>query len=363
MRILHIITTLDRGGAENQLLTLAKEQVALGNKVEVIYLKGHAELIDDFNFNGIVQPILIANMNPIIQVFKLKRFLSHYNGILHAHLPRAEIVARISLNSQPFFVSRHYGERFWPNRPIFLSNFASKFVLQKCRSIIAISNFVESYLKSSGELLKKSKIEVIPYALNREFLLNLNIPLKTEYLKLIENKFVIGTVSRLSPEKDLKTFISTVGEISKYSDNFIGVIIGGGPQELELKAFVDKHHLENKVIFLGRTENIAAYLKTFNVFLLTSLFEGFGLVLLEAMASGLPVIATRTGSIPEVIGNNGPGILVNLGDFAGISKEVLNLSLSPDLISTLSKQGVERAKEFDPIRMALKMNSLYVKSS
>jgi glycosyltransferase involved in cell wall biosynthesis len=300
-------------------------------------------------------------LNPLIQVLKLKRFLSKYDGVIHAHLPRAELVARVSLKSQPFFVSRHYGERFWPKMPNVFSNILSRFVLHKCKLVIAISHYVEFYLKSSGELPVNTKIEVVPYALNKYFDSNGSMPLGDEYLTLIENKFVIGTVSRLSPEKDLRTFILAIKEVSKRSDKFIGIIIGGGPLDSELKKFVNLNELNEKVVFLGRTLNVANYMKTFDVFLLTSLFEGFGLVLLEAMSVGLPVIGTKTGSIPEVIGDSGPGILVEIGDYKGIAKEIFNLSLNQELVSILSQKGITRSKDFDAKKIAEKINYFYEK--
>jgi glycosyltransferase involved in cell wall biosynthesis len=359
MRILHVITTLDRGGAENQLLTLVSEQVKLHNIVEVIYLKGNSELKSEFESIGSIFPLDISNLSPLAQLFELRRYLADYVGIVHAHLPRAELVSRLAIDSQPFFVSRHYGERFWPKMPVIFSNYVSKFVLRKCKVVIAISNYVEEYLKLSGELNENDSVFVIPYALNRNSLFENSVSLSNEYLNLVKDKFVIGTVSRLSPEKDLRTFILAIKELSNLSSNFIGVIIGGGPLENELKTFAKQQNLVNQVIFVGRTANVPGYLKTFDVFLLTSLFEGFGLVLLESMAVGMPVIGTKTGSIPEVVGKDGPGILVEVGDYESIAKEILTLSLDPDLISYLSQKGVIRSKKFDPKIMAEKIQSLY----
>ena len=116
MKILHLITTLDLGGAEKQLVLVTKEQILMGHEVLVIPLKGKNELYEHFVNNGIEVLDFLRNKNLFRQFQLLRRYLKRNNiDILHAHLPQAEIMTFLTSNKR-YFISRHNTELFFRNK-------------------------------------------------------------------------------------------------------------------------------------------------------------------------------------------------------------------------------------------------------
>jgi glycosyltransferase involved in cell wall biosynthesis/SAM-dependent methyltransferase len=137
--------------------------------------------------------------------------------------------------------------------------------------------------------------------------------------------FVFGTVGRLSPVKGHDLLLSAFAEVcSKRRDTFLA-IIGEGPLKSKLLDLVDKLKLSNKVLFLGFRNDIPKALKAIDAFILPSLSEGLPLSLLEAMASGLPVIANRVGGIPEVLKQGNEGIMVPDGSVDALVQAMLKM--------------------------------------
>ena len=151
--ILHVITTIDRGGAEKHLLELARAQVKIGHKVSIIYLKGNADLKEKLLAAGV--EIIYGGKNFFLQfinVHKLAR--SGLYPIIHAHLPQAEIAC---LGIPRHIISRHNTESFVPKVPKFLSSFVSR-VCTYQNTVIAISAAVESYAKENKLIASSTPI-------------------------------------------------------------------------------------------------------------------------------------------------------------------------------------------------------------
>ncbi|EKD55471.1 MAG: hypothetical protein ACD_60C00006G0013 [uncultured bacterium] len=126
-----------------------------------------------------------------------------------------------------------------------------------------------------------------------------------DFLKLPENVFVFGTTGRLVPGKDQKTLIQAFAQIKSPELQLKLIIIGDGELENNLKDLTKKLKVQNDVIFTGFIPDAFRYLKAFDAFILPSVEEAFGRVLLEAMIAKLPVVGTRVDGIPEVIQNKG----------------------------------------------------------
>lgn len=124
-----------------------------------------------------------------------------------------------------------------------------------------------------------------------------------EQLHLAKDAFVFGHIGRFTQDKDQKTLIQAFAMMKPHCPHAKLVMIGDGKLELELKNEVALHQLENDVIFTGFIVDGFQLMKAFDIFVLTSIKEGFGRVLLEAMMAKLPIIATRIGGIPEVLGD------------------------------------------------------------
>ena len=349
--ILHVITTISRGGAENQLLVLAGEQVASGEKVSVLYLKDNPDLEEDFTNLGVEVISQFANLNPLRQTVLIRKYISNQNMIIHAHLPRAELITRFSVAHQIFVVSRHNAEPFFPGAPRFFSILISRFVTRRANLCIAISKAVQNYLERNNEISPKSISAVVLYGYQKNRILNSRI------LYDASKSYQIGTIARLVPQKDLPTLLRAFALIVGDVPNATLSIVGSGPLERDLKELAEELGIRNKIDWQGKRGDIDKYLQHIDLFLLTSSYEGFGLVLLEAMANRVPIIAANNSAIPEVIGEF-PETLFETGNYLDLSKKIL-ASLSLQSRKTIVQRQILRLEKFDARDMSNRIKALY----
>lgn len=310
IKIHHVITTINRGGAENQLLVLVREQIKSGMEVSVLYLKGDPELEQDLSDAGAIVVHDIANHHPFIQFLKMRSISKSQKFLLHAHLPRAELLTRFSSAGHPFVVSRHNTEPFFPRVPQFLSSFLSRLVTDKARHVIAISYAVSNFISSKNEVSDLKKITVVHYGYQPSPIVD-RLTAKVE----LEEKsgICLGTISRLTRQKDLPTLFSAFAQFLSLHPDSTFLLVGGGEEKESLENLAGELGIAENIEWVGRTSKIQECLSRMDIFVLSSMYEGFGLVLLEAMDAGVPVIASNNSAIPEVLGVDFPG-LAKTGD-------------------------------------------------
>jgi sugar transferase (PEP-CTERM/EpsH1 system associated) len=180
-------------------------------------------------------------------------------------------------------------------------------------------------------------------------------------LGFAEDDFCIISVGNLRPVKDHMTELLAVAELAKVVPNWRFVIIGGGPERPKLEAFINAHpEWKDRVALPGLSLRVAEMLNAFDVFTLSSVTEGICNSLLEAMATGLPVIATDTGGNPEVVVNGHSGLLFPVGDHRQLAEKLLLLATQPDLRLKMGQQAIRRVQEeFSIASMARGYESVY----
>lgn len=345
MKVLHIITTIERGGAEKQLLTLASSQVQNNKEVSVLYLKGASELTDDFVGKGVKVVGIFANKHPVVQVIKIRKYLrKNKDFIVHAHLPRAELLCSLAISGRKFLFSRHNAEQFFPRAPVWLSSFLSRRVSRRAFCGIMISNAVREFCLENNEISRKCRIVVIhygivPHSINWQSPRTLNA----------EQSVHFGSISRLVPQKDIPTLLLGFSKHLRDFPKDVLSIVGNGPLAADLHNLCESLNISKQVTWKGRLENVDEFYRSLDVFVLSSLYEGFGLVLLEAMCFGLPIIATDISAIPEVLGD-GTGILYKPGDSTELSKKMREIR-GNEIRSQYSQKSCERVKLFTDSQM------------
>jgi glycosyltransferase involved in cell wall biosynthesis len=167
-------------------------------------------------------------------------------------------------------------------------------------------------------------------------------------------------VARLSPEKDVPTLLRAAARVAQEEPGFRLEIAGDGPDMPALRQLAGELNLTETVRFLGVVREIPALLARANLFVLSSLTEGISLTLLEAMASGLPVVATRVGGNPEVVADGATGLLVPAGDPQALAAALVKLWRDPTARLALGQAGRRRAEEhFDIRRMVASYEECY----
>lgn len=304
MRILHVITSLDRGGAETQLLTLARMQ-ATDHSVSVFSLRQGA-LDSIFRSSG-VAVVGPQKSNFFSAVLALKQLMDSMSfDVLHAHLPRAEIVSRVALLRRriPFFITRHNMETFVPDvrQPfIFLSTLVSRWITKRAFLIIAISNSVRHFLLGKGEIHPKSNITTIYYGFDP-------VHYRASNRVNSDRKFRIGTISRLVDQKRIDVLLEAFSIVRQTEPRITLQIIGSGEKEGNLKELAKSLSLDDVTSWVSNTDERLELLSRFEIFILASSYEGFGLVLLEAIQMGVPILASHNSAIVEVLGDEYVGL-------------------------------------------------------
>jgi L-malate glycosyltransferase len=195
---------------------------------------------------------------------------------------------------------------------------------------------------------------------NNNQILTIHNSIDVENIKIVKNSIqtrmdldiekdaiVFGVAGRMAPIKGYDIFLEAAANILKRLPHSVFVLAGDGPLKEELEKKAKSLEIAGRVRFTGFREDITDILKALDIFVISSYHEGIPIVLLEAMALGKPVIATRVGGIPEVIEDGISGILVASGDAEALSEACLNIARDPDKRKAISEQAPERiVKEF-----------------
>lgn len=171
--------------------------------------------------------------------------------------------------------------------------------------------------------------------------------------------FVIAAVGRLSTEKRLDLYLDACATIASALPDALFLVVGGGKLEANLKTRAVALGLGNRVIFTGLTNDMGSIYASIDVLMLTSDTEGTPLVLLEALGSGIPVIATAVGGIPEIITSGTHGLLVPAGDREGLVREAVRLHDEPALRERLRAHGAVVAGRLTIERMVAGWEEVY----
>ncbi|MBI2086869.1 MAG: glycosyltransferase [Candidatus Zambryskibacteria bacterium] len=173
--------------------------------------------------------------------------------------------------------------------------FFARTVLAKADSVRAVSENLKSRILN---LKSNADISVLPIYVDKEKIEN--APIKFDLHARYPWRFIVLTVARLAPEKNLNLAMRALALARQKFPDIGLVVVGNGSEESHLKSLVKKLKLEGAVEFAGWQDNLTSFYKTANVFIQTSLFEGYGLSLVEAGLSGLPVVTTPVGIALEL---------------------------------------------------------------
>jgi glycosyltransferase involved in cell wall biosynthesis len=365
MHILHVITTINRGGAENHLVALVSEQVASGLRVTVAYLKGDGYWQVSLRDMGVrVEPLGLGSYGEISPMMKLRALIrSVAPDVVHAHMPPAELYTRLALlflHPAPVIViSKHNDEPFF--RGVGQAAMG-RWVSRRATRMIAISDAVNAYARNHLNM-PADRVTTVHYGVEprpyEQVSESLRQDLRAEW-GIPPDAWVIGTVARLVPQKTLHVLLNAYAQYRVQARQVSRlVLVGRGPLEAELKALSGQLGLENEIIWAGFREDIPAVMNALDAFVLTSSYEGFGLVLLEAMAAARPVVASRVSAIPEIVQDGMTGLLCESGDPEDFAHALLSLE-EADVRTRLGTAGHDRVLiHFTPARMAEATFSVY----
>lgn len=308
VKIVFVITGLGVGGAERQVVDLADRFVGLGHEVKIIYLTGNVRLrpsSDAIELIGLDVPK--SPLGFIWAIFSLARHLRAIKpDIVHSHMVHANLLARLSRliyrvprlvctahNSNEGGVARMLAYRVTNGLADVSTNV----------SVEAVQSFEKKHAVPVGQMLSMvNGIDV------HRFQPNLTSRIQLRRALAWGDAQVFLAVGRLVEAKDYPNLLGAFFKLHKDFPDARLCVVGDGPLRSEMEKLVNDRGLAQSVQFLGIRDDIPELMNAADFFVLSSAWEGFGLVVAEAMAAQKIVIATDCGGVSEVLG--GHGILV-----------------------------------------------------
>jgi glycosyltransferase involved in cell wall biosynthesis len=214
-------------------------------------------------------------------------------------------------------------------------------VTSQSSTVVAVSKYVKDMLKKRYNV----DSEVIYHGIDANIFKPKNKAQSKRKLGYKEKDFVILSIGKLHPSKDPLTLIKAISKAVEKNASLRLIMIGDGELYEEAKNEIRKRNLSNytKLLNYVDSEKLHIWYAAADIFVLPSVGEAFGMTLLEAMASGVPVIASNSGACPEVIGN--AGILFNQGNYTKLAEKILFLSHEKELSRKLREAGLKRVRE------------------
>lgn len=213
--------------------------------------------------------------------------------------------------------------------------------------VIAISEH-EKEIAINSKIINKEKITVIENAIDINPVITDNFDNFLIERGWPEDSFVIGMVARIAEQKSPKTFIEVANIIAKKIPHARFLMVGDGEQLLDIESMIEKYDLKDKVFITGWVQEPLNYISRFDVALLTSKWEGFGLVIPEYMLSRVPVIASNVGGIKNIIRNGETGILVDNLDVDEFVNKIMEIYKNEQFRSIIVEQAFQMTvRRFD----------------
>ncbi|MBV9581350.1 MAG: glycosyltransferase [Chloroflexi bacterium] len=350
IRVLQLITSLERGGAENHLLALLTHADRSAFEFEVAVLRGEGELVSVFRQADI--PVHLLKAHNRFDPFALQKLTSlardgHFD-IVHSHLFRADIFAALAVaqmgDHAPLLVStRHNDDRFFLNPFVGLVHYG---VSARQDLIIAISDHIARFTVSRG-VRYPSRVRRVYHGIEPPVTQSLEREGRQirQELGVKPDDFLVGNVGRLAVQKGQRHLIAAMPLLLERVPHAHAVIAGRGDLEDYLRDLSLEVGVADRVHVLGPRRDVPALMHAMDVFAMPSIWEGFGLVLLEAMAAGRPIVASRVATIPEVVLDGETGLLVPAGDPVALAEALADLARAPESARAMGEAGRQRLRQ------------------
>lgn len=376
IRVLHIHTLpIVSGSGINTYLTMRGMDKSL-YEVDLACAPG-GRLIDLVRENRMRVRLfenLIQPLDPLKDTLALMDLTVFLKGnpyhIVHTHNSKAGFLGRLAarLAGVPVIIHTVHGFSFHNQEPLWrqilfrnLERFASRW----CDKMIFISQpLIDWALRE--RIVGEDKIAKIYSGIE----LDLFQPVPNDVSHKIREKWklpreapVIGIVSKLWEGKGHWILIEALKEIKKEIKDVVLVIVGEGYLYDKLVGMVNGNGLKNSVLFTGFQMNVSEIIATFDLAVLPSFFEGMGRVLLEAMAMGKPVVASRVGGIPDLVEDGLNGILVEPGNVRELVRALIRILNNKELAAKMGSEGRQKVTEkFSADAMVRSIEKVYRES-
>jgi sugar transferase (PEP-CTERM/EpsH1 system associated) len=344
IRIAHVVYKLDVGGLERVVINLMKHLPRGDYDASLYCLKEGGNLADELENDGYrVHYMYKKDRVDYTLFFRIaKLFKREGVEVVHCHNIGAVLYGSVGAK-----LARTAGTLYTAHGTYSANRFGklrySRFLPVK--KVVTVSEQARQAMLSTRQV-GPDDVKTLPNGIDTE-LFNVEIDkrgLKLE-LGIPDGVPVFGIVARLSPEKQHSVLLDAMGLLGGTASTSVLVVVGGGPIRAQLEAQAVEAGISDRVFFLGERRDVPRLLKLFDVFVLSSRLEGLSLTLLEAMAAGLPVVATDVGGNAEVVVDGQTGLIVEQGVPQPLAAAMEKIGTNPELAARMGQLGRKRVVE------------------
>ena len=367
MKILYVTTGAEFGGAPLHVLQLAEYMLKRGHEVGLVAApeprmmqEAKALGVKIFPNPHFVRPVVL--WKDLRALWKVSQAVRQFKpDLVSAHSTKAGFAARFScaIFGVPAIFTAH-GWAFTDGKNLISRYFlalAERLASKVTKKIICVSE----HDKESAICLHvapEKKLKVIHNGMEPSLYLNADGSKSRFELGLSEDEILITMVARFVPQKDHDTLFKALSFLPECG--FKVALVGGGEREALFRREVEKQGLNGRVMFLGERRDVPQVLAASDIFVLSSNWEGLPRSIIEAMMSGLPVVATRVGGVPELVEDGVTGFLVPPKNPQALAKVLQRLLDDPELRRRMGQAGREKAlREFTLDRMLRETEKVY----
>ncbi len=388
VKVIHIITRLDMGGsAQNTLLTALNHDpqrygvcLIKGSSHESAMTEAEGQLVisqlanaEKLGIEVIDLPSLVRRISPINDVRALVALFRHMRKkephIVHTHTSKAGILGRLAawMARVPTIIHTPHGHVFYGH----FGRSLSRIFLQTEKLLGRITHHHIALTPEEGKdylnfgVARAKNISVIHSGVDLNCFkrsATKSNPKRNE-LGISPDSLVVGFVGWLIPIKGVTYLVNAMTKIVEQHPKSLLVLVGKGDdkgeEEIKLKEQVERAGLADKVRFLGWRPDVDVIMGCFDIFILPSLNEGMGRVLVEAMAAGLPIVASRVGGIPDLVKDGENGLLVPPADAGALERAISNLLSDKARRKLMGETGKRMCRPYSVEAMVDKIDNLY----
>jgi glycosyltransferase involved in cell wall biosynthesis len=344
LTVLHIDTERGWRGGERQVFWLATEMLARGHR-PIIAVRDGEPLAERLTTAGVetvdVQPF--TEFDPFAAA-RLRRVIRREEvAIVHAHTGHAVALAALAAMGTParMVLTRRVD---FPLR----NNAGTRWKYGRAHGFIAISQIIAAMMMYRG--IPQSRIRIVPSGVDLSRRVEPAPPSVLESIGLPPGVPWVAQVGALVRHKDPVNFVRAVAAARRSCPDLHGVLIGEGPLRQAVERAIRELHLGGAVHLTGHRADADALLASASVAALSSEMEGLGTVLLDAMAFGTPIAATRAGGIPEIVQHDSSGLLSPIHDPDALGAAIARLATDRTLAARITEGARRRVQDFSITR-------------
>lgn len=363
MHIFHMIDGLTFGGAETLLRDLASGLEGRGYRITVGYSTPGPFVQELVNKNlKLIHIPRLGLVDPFFMIKMMKLWQADPPLVVHTHLFKSDFHGRLAarLAGVPVVVSTLHNNDTWANNRIMGRLYGA--TAMWADRLIAVSPEVKEFHHAKTGV-PEEKILIINNGVNVHAFSGYEEQAKQIRAEfgIAESAPLFGIVGRLKPQKNVAMFLLAAAEIIKLQPDARFLIVGDGPLQADLELQAKNLGISSAVIFTGMRKDVPAILNALDVLVLSSLWEGLPVILLEAMATSLPVVSTAVDGVVGVVQPDVTTLLVPTSDHMALANACLRLARDPDMRKKMGQAGLQRVSEHYSLdHMIDQVSSLYM---